>query len=548
MNMNIPLRRCAIALAISGLSQAASAFDVMGCSVNFGDNAGNVRRCIEGKADERVRQARSGLERDLDAARRAKADADRRAQDAERRAQEALRRIETDPNLARAAGEKQFLQTFRELGLESVFDCLRATGAQQEIQALAADMRTNPAQAARSMLERGWQRSESTVARLVDDSIRIAETSGIDELRRTLNNPERQVRRFAELQPGTRCLMQHMSPDSFQVQAQLPALRQLALSAQTRLAAEKIGPAATRMASRQIQALMAAVLTGPRPAVYRPTEGGGAFLRTGGSEAAAADFLQVDDETKTFVLDLIALDAAGIASNVFARHKLLPGVRNAAGAVTRYTNAVAAQNPARADIDAAADAANGALDMRFDVTGPMQIEIGMGILKSLGTNYIETDGVFFKVIPGGGMIIDTLYSSLETGVGSAMNVVHGSAGLVPEAGAYVVTIGRTPFDGAKEFAGGAIKWGMKKILVKAFGDFMDETTEVLKIAAGPELDRRLGELRARHPMFAGMLDGMQREAITFLADAHLKDLQRGVQDYNESVRALVRATRTRGAQ
>ncbi|MBK8015474.1 MAG: hypothetical protein IPK20_01415 [Betaproteobacteria bacterium] len=542
-----------VSLALFALLPAtASAFDVLGCSYRPPGNPNGFIDCVNKTADRRVRDAEARLNDRIDdkneeiAKLAAQADDLRRQKDAAeararglderlaaagREAEElraesqrlvaaARREVEQSANHARTLGEQRVLTAARDLRVDELFRCIERSGAmgqfQGDIQRLVSDSASMP-----RVMHQRFSAAMEPLAQARARQLEALSQGGAASL--TPAAAWAELRSIAERDPLGRCLFQHMDPVASRLAQGAQALQAQVAQQQMLLFERHMKPAAERAIMKGLDIFVGRALKRIETA----------HLQDQTRVAALGDsgvFVRTDDKAKYELLkDVFALDVEGIASAAFLEGLLLPRMDRTSAALEQVSAEPLRDRFGFVTPQARAAARNWHTVVAPDarMTSRVQLEIALGVLRSMGDNYIDSDATTLG-IPGGGVIVDAAFEGIEDVTDMVMNVSHGSSGLAPEVGAGAYSAPRQAAESGQRWGNlpvkAAAKWAVQKAAKMAWGKVMDKVSDIVRQNGEEGLQAVMDEMRARNPADASLADQLERLALMKLGASYLESL------------------------
>lgn len=527
---------------------SAHAFDVLGCTYHPTDPGGFVS-CVRGAADHMVSDARDELNRKLDDERQRAADVEKKL-----RAQAA----ELAAKLPTGSAELALLEAARKLNLQPMFACLEASGVLGQLRDDVIRMARDPAAASRIVFQRVWSLMERNLDTLVaDDLARLDALSSPAAVGGAAARAIQRIEALAAKDPALSCVMRQLGGSSAAVAQATQELQAQVRKRATELFEQKIRPLVQRTAWKALDRVLTKVLgelaqrPGPRVNVSVPPAtssalASGISASSGGGPVSGSATLPAAAGPSTW--SLLKVDPEAIATRAYVAGILLPRMEKISAAMAALDRVLVAT---AGDTSPAARTAvtRAAMDLRAayaadpGVTAVVELEIGLGILKAIGSNYIEYGGVIAG-IPGGGVLWDGFYDAFTLGMNLGYDLFNGTGGLIPELGAYAFAVVVAVLQVTEKEPGGSyVKAALKELTLKGFsaiwGSLVDSVGAELIKATGPTADRELARVKANNPTLAFLIDRMQPAAIRLIGASYLKRLQSSTQDYDAKVQAVL---------
>jgi hypothetical protein len=443
------------------------AFNILGCSFNFGDNP---EGCINGKVNDRINQVQNDANHKID-------DANKKAQDAQRQADVARQYLQNNPSLAKLRGEQQILQAARSLQIEPLMQCLESAQAsgRTDITQYIQRLNANPGEFAKWVVNDIWQLIESDFDRLMAEELQALHAPS-SQIALRMADPAyglAKFRRMAEKHEGARCLLQQLNP-------RLPDIQRSAAELQTTIRAktealynQRLQPLVDEAVGKGLKAAIGASMrqarvslpasgsawspapapsgqpTGAPPAMQvarlspQVLQPQGMICSRGLEEGASAPTEGITSRGLTDVKDLFPGpgDVKDIATGVLSEYLLNPPAVNQSA--DRVHQLVVALNTPNSQVAPALAALRTSLDNSFQLPAVAYLDIGLEIVRFTGHKFIDSErleidlGGGLAIPPGGAFMVEAAVKSLAA-VENTVDEVAGSAcGLIPEAGAAV---------------------------------------------------------------------------------------------------------------
>lgn len=557
-------------LALGTLIPAsASAFDVLGCSYRPPGNPNGFIDCVNGTADRRVREAESRLNdrikdrndeisrltQQLDDLRRQKEAAEARARglderlaaagseaielraEAQRRADAARNEVQQSAAYARTVGEQRVLAAARDMRLDELFRCIDRSGAMGQFQADVQRLVNDPASVPRVMHQR-FAAAMEPMAQARARQLDALAQGGTGSISPTAAWEE--LRAVAARDPLGRCMFAHLEPIAGRLMQGAQSLQVQLAQQQSELFDRHMKPAAQRAIMKGLDAFLGRALGRIETAHLQDMAQVAALGGTG-------PYQHTGDASKIQLLkDVFSLDVEGIANAAFLDGLLLPRMDRTAVALEQIGAVPLRDRTGFVTPEARTAAGNWhqavAPDTRMNAR--VQLEIVLGVMRSMGDNYIDSDATTFGV-PGGGVIVDAAFEGIEDISDMVMNVAHGSSGLAPEVGAGAYSAPRQGAESGQRWGGlpvkAAAKWAVQKAAKMAWGKLMDGVSAAVVQYGEDGLQTAMDEWRARNPAEASLADQFQRLAMMKIGSGYLESLDAAVARQYGGISALVDA-------
>jgi len=533
----------ALALCIPA---SAHAFDVLGCSFNPA-RVGDFVSCVEHAADQRVNDARNELNQKL-------ADERKRAEDVasklRKQADDLARQLPT------GSAELAALDAVRKLNLQPMFACFEANGVMGQLRDDVARMASDPAAASKIVFQRTWSLVERNLdALLADDLARLDTLSSPAAVGGVAARAVQRVQALVAKDPALGCVARQLGTGSAAMLQAAQEIQDQVRRRTTELFEQKIRPLVERTAWKALDKVLAKLLgelarpaparvLGAAPGTRASALSSNAAASGGGAATAGAPRPAAGPSS----LDLLKIDPEAIATRAYVAGILLPRIEKVTTAMTALDRVLVAtagdtSPTAKAAISKAASDLRDAYAADPGVTGVVELEIGLGIIKAIGSNYIEYGGVIFG-IPGGGVLWDGFYDAFSLGMNLGYDLFDGTGGLIPELGAYAFAAVIAVLQVTEKEPGGTYaKAALKGLTLKAFsamwGSLVDSVGAELIKATGPAADRELARLKANNPALAFLVDRLQPATIRMIGASYLSRLQGSTAAYDAKVQAVL---------
>lgn len=558
----VHLTRATLAAAMGLSVGPVHAFGVLGCDYR-GGNPNNFIECVNNEANNRSSRVRDDLNKEIANERKVSNGlrndvASLNTQLSEARAaavtaaSQARDEVRAGADHAKTSGERAVLEVSRSMPTQRVFACLERRGALQQWQNDASNLLANPPAAARDIGLRYWRAARTQVQGIdADQLIRAAQSPNPSA---ELDGYLEAARKATGADPAAACAAEGLASLTLAMKSSAEQLHATMEQERKQVFDERIRPVIGRAIDKAQGLLLDRVRADleraiassegdlpPWRIVLASNSRGGASGLTDLAlefepELLAQDTPRSDpvvkggDKAANLITDVIAVDFGGIASAALVRGIVIPRLARTGQPVAdvllmlnRDPSTVTAKD--RVDLAAVVREAFKA-DPR--IRADVEIEILMGVVKSIGNNYIASSGLFYGV-PGGGKLIEFAGMGLDSAVEFGFRGATSAFGSAPTGGAIVSQIEliykgishSVPADVAKE--------GAKLILITgaqaAYGKAIDELTERIKRTSGPSLDARLDTVRRDTPGFTAVFDFLQSKLIRSLAASYATRLE-----------------------
>lgn len=509
--------------------------NVFGCELSLDANA--VKRCLDNKIDDMVKDATRGLNRQVDDLRgaidnlgrtpilgcritpdvrqtadclnnkvehqvaievaKAKAVAETQAKNLERQ-KDALERQLADlqkmPLVGAAAGQLKN-------ELDTINACLAAaSSAQRDVLQLTQRFAANPPAFPPYLMTEVWQQMEANFDVVMQEELAGLRASALNgklpEVDVVLDRSLRALKKLGDRDPSAKCVYAGLEPH-------IPAMKQAARGVQQQIA------------DKAMRLLQTKVL----PAILDPVgqQMGQVFGQLMQSDAAGGSLGALLPDQRE--LDRII---RGVAAEQLIRPSHISKVAQKVRAMSASLG-----NPQQTQ--ASLQALQRALDKQEIWPEEVAIQVAMEILRFSGHKWIDSD------MPGAGAFVANLaVSTISTSKDTVGNVVEAACGLIPEAGAAACSIFKELVEVAYNYV---TPEAMKIVISKTMHGALDQGINEIAKAYIQKYDPR--QARQNLGPFASIVNAFPtRELVIGFAtkDRSIREMQLALFDYNDSVR------------
>ncbi len=165
----------------------------------------------------------------------------------------------------------------------------------------------------------------------------------------------------------------------------------------------------------------------------------------------------------------------------------------------------------------------------------LRLELGTEIVRAIGHKYLNSNK------PGhGGFLVNQAVGLLHWSEGTVEKVASGVCGLIPEVGAAICAIVETAIDGVwNHVLVPGVRWGAKKSLHAGIDLSMNEAKKAI------QHHKLLTEFRQSSGPLNIILNVLSKDFLNYLAETHLKDTRKALDDYNSAVFRLAQTSANR---
>jgi hypothetical protein len=520
------LRWLALCLCLSG---TASAFDILGCSYHPPGNPDDFIRCVNNASDKKARDANDSLSKAFDEERK-----------------------KLKQELPSGSAEVETLAAVRKLNLQPLFACLDGSGASPRLRDDVAKMASDPSAAMKLLFDRNWQMIEQSFDALIGDDLdKLTKLSNPTDLSKTAADATKKLALLTAKDPVLKCLAQYTQSRASGLEQTGKDIEAKVRERTTQLFEQKLKPIIQKATSKGIDLFLQKVLAQLAPPPGRANVGTGTSTRTSALDSADSGNSGNSGSNRpgsggtggSPLWSLLKVDPEAIASAAYIRGVLLPRVDGISAKLAAVNVELAKPTRDPVALDRAAKALRAAVAANPEVTAVVEIQIAIGIIKALGNNYIEYDGLIFGV-PGGGVIWDMGYGLFTFGINTGYDVLHGTAGVIPEVAAYIFSVVRRILQATEEEPGGqlvkkAVKMAMLKGFELAWGSLVENVGDAYINYHGDALNRRKATLKYGDPMLSFLVDRLEPEVLKKIGAHYLDKLIASTESYNQNVQMLV---------
>ena len=469
---------------------------IMGCRVT--PDIRQAADCVKDRVDRQVNLEVAKAQAQLNAQLKA---LDRQKDNLELQLTELQKNNPLGPLAGKFQKDLQALAALGQMNLESINACLTAaSSAQRDMVQLTQRFVSNPPAFPPYLIMEVWQQMEGNFDLVMQEELaglrESAANGKLPQVDIVLDRSVRAMKKLAERDPSARCVYAAMEPH-------IPAMKQAARGVQQQIA------------DKAMHLLQTKVL----PAILDPIgqQLGQVFGQIMQSDATGGSLGAMLPNQKE--LDRII---RGVAAEQLIRPS---HVRKVAQKVKAMSAALG--NPQQAQ--ASLQDLQRVLDKQEIWPEEVAIQVAMELLRFSGHKWIDSD------MPGAGAFVANLaVSTIGTSKDTVGNVVEAACGLIPEAGAAVCSIFKELIEVAYNYV---TPEAMKIVISNTMHGALDQVINEVAKAYIQKYDPK--QARQNMGPFASIINAFPtREVVIAFAtrDRSIKDMQLALFDYNDSVR------------
>lgn len=474
---------------------------VMGCRIT--PDIRQVTDCVKDKVDRQVAIEVAKAQAQLNAQLKG---LERQKDHLEQQVADLQKNNPLGPLAGKFQKDLQALAALGQLNLDSVNACLAAASAsQRDMVQLTQRFVSNPPAFPPYLILEVWRQMEVNFDIVMEEELaglRASAANGkLPQVDIVLDRSVRALKKLAERDPSARCVYTAMEPH-------IPAMKQAARGVQQQIA------------DKAMNLLQTKVL----PAILDPVgqQMGQVFSQIMQSDATGGSLGALLPNQKE--LDRII---RGVAAEQLIRPT---HVRNVAQKVKAMSASLA--NPQQAQ--ASLQALQKVLDKQEIWPEEVAIQVAMEMLRFSGHKWIDSD------MPGAGAFVANLaVSTIGTSKDTVGNVVEAACGLIPEAGAAICSIFKELIEVAYNYVSPET---MKIVISNTMHGSLDQVINEVAKAYIQKYDPR--QARQNLGPFASIVNAFPaREMVIAFAtkDRSVREMQLALFEYNDSVRQFAEA-------
>ncbi len=478
---------------------------IMGCRIT--PDIRQAADCVKDRADRQINLEVAKAQAQMNAQLKA---LDRQKDNLEQQLADLQKNNPLGPAAAKFQKDLQALTVLSQMNLDSVNACLTAAAsAQRDMVQLTQRFVSNPPAFPPYLIMEVWQQMEGNFDLIMQEELAGLRESALNgklpQVDIVLDRSVRAMKKLAERDPSARCVYAAMEPH-------IPAMKQAARIVQQQIA------------DKTMHLLQTKVL----PAILDPV---------GQQMGQVFSQIMQSDMTGNSLGGLLPnqKELDRIIRGVAAEQLIRPThVRNVAKKVQAMSASLG--NPQQAQ--ASLQELQRVLDKQVIWPEEVAIQVAMEILRFSGHKWIDSD------MPGAGAFVANLaVSTIGTSKDTVGNVVEAACGLIPEAGAAICSIYKELIEVAYNYVTPeAMKIVISNVMHGGLDQLINETTKAYIQRQDPKQFRQnLGPLASIVNAFP------TREVVIAFAtrDRSIRDMQLALFEYNDSVRQFAEAAARR---